>query len=181
MDLADIKIKVDDSSSSLFYKNLTLSDVNVVRLLIEYRYKYDNYLYSDMNYFFDSAGEVQSVNIEMLLTYVALDETIKQCNFNKNQLMIINFYEHGYTHKEIAEKIGLGSNDNIRKRINTICKEIVKQNLWNWRIEVYRNVLDLKMKSCSKCMNLLPVTDEFFSLNKDSNDMFHSQCKRCKK
>lgn len=173
-------VKVDLNSKGLFYKDMTLSDINVVRLLIEFRYKYDNYLYSEQNNAFDVAGEVQGVNTELLLTYVALDEIIKQCNFSDDQLKIIKMYEHGYEKHEIAKAIGLESNDNIRKRINTICKDIVKQNLWNWRKVSYKNTLELESKQCSKCREELPATDEFFTINSDSSDGYYSLCKKCK-
>lgn len=173
-------VKVDLHSKGLFYKDLTLSDINVVRLLIEFRYKYDNYLYSISDNAFDVAGEVQGINTEMLLTYVALDEAIEKCNLSEEQLKIIELYEHGYTHKEIAEELGMGSKENIKKRINTICKEVMKQNLWDWRKMIYKNALDLKMKKCSKCKDELPATDEFYSPLQHTRDGFHSQCKRCK-
>ncbi|WP_144509946.1 hypothetical protein [Bacillus sp. FJAT-22090] len=172
-------MKLDLNSKDLFYRDLTISDVNVVRLLIEFRYKYDNYLYSVSNNAFDVAGEVQGVNTEMLLTYAALDETIKECNLSEEQMKIIELYEHGLTHQEIAIELGMGSKENIKKRINTICKEVVKQNLWNWRKVNYKNTLDLKMKKCSKCKDELPATDEFYYSKNDSEDGFHSQCKSC--
>lgn len=173
-------VKIDLNSKGLFYKDLTLSDINVVRLLIEFRYKYDNYLYSESNNTFDVAGEVQGVNTDMLLTYVALDQAIEKCKFSEEQIKIIRMYEHGYTHQEIATDLGMGSKENIRKRINTICKEIMKQNLWDWRIKTYKNELDLKFKKCSKCKSELPATDEFYSPLAHTKDGFHSQCKRCK-
>lgn len=175
------KMKVDTDSKSLFYKDLTLSDVNVVRLLIEFRYKYDNYLYSISDNAFDIAGEVQGINTDMLLTYVALDEAIKKCKLSEEQLRIIHLYEHGHTHKEIAVELGMGSKENIKKRINTICKEIMKQNLWDWRRTTYKNTFDMKLKKCSKCKDELPATDEFYTNKNDSLDTFHPYCRKCKK
>lgn len=174
-------VKVDLISKGLFYKDLTLSDINVIRLLIEFRHKYDNYLYSESNNAFDVAGEVQGVNTDMLLTYVALDETIKKCNLSEEQLRIIKLYEHGYTHKEIAVELGMESDVNIKKRINTICREIMKQNLWDWRKVTYRNIFDMKLKECSRCRDELPATDEFFSPDNRNIEGFHSTCKRCRK
>lgn len=171
-------VKVDLIGKGLFYKDLTLSDINVVRLLIEFRYKYDNYLYSVSDNAFDVAGEVQGINTEMLLTYVALDEAISKCEFNAEQLKIIELYEHGYTHQEISELLGKGTKENVRKRINTICKDIMKQNLWDWRKLTYKNTLDLKMKKCKKCSDLLPATDEFYFYDK-TNNIYKATCKNC--
>lgn len=175
------KMKVDTDSKSLFYKDLTLSDVNVVRLLIEFRYKYDNYLYSVSDSAFDVAGEVQGINTDMLLTYVALDEAIKKCNLSEEQLRIIQLYEHGYTHKEIAVELGMGSKENIKKRINTICKEIMKQNLWDWRKTTYRHTFDMKTKKCSKCRDELPAIDEFYGKDDRNKDGCKSYCRKCEK
>ena len=172
-------IKIDLESKGLFYKNLTISDINVIRLLIEYRYKYDNYLYNEADNTFDVAGEAQGINTEVLLTYAALDQTIKRCNFSDVQLQIIKFYEHGYSYKEIAEHLGLKSNENIRKRLNTICKEIVKQNLWQWRITMYQHSLKLKSKECSKCKVKLPAMDEFFGQDTRNKDGCKSHCRKC--
>lgn len=174
-------VKVDLIGKGLFYKDLTLSDINVVRLLIEFRYKYDNYLYSVSDNAFDVAGEVQGINTEMLLTYVALDEAISKCDFNAEQLKIIELYEHGYTHQEISEILGKGTKENVRKRINTICKDIMKQNLWDWRKLTYKNTLDLKMKKCNKCKEDLPATDEFFGQDGRNNDGCKSYCRNCEK
>lgn len=172
-------VKIDLESKGLFYKNLTISDVNVVRLLIEFRYKYDNYLYNEMDNRFDVAGEAQGINTEVLLTYAALDQTIKQCGFSDAQLQIIKLYEHGYSYKEIAENLGLESNENIRKRLNTICKEIVKQNLWQWRMTIYQHTLNLKSKECSKCKTKIPAIDEFFGQDARNKDGCKSYCRKC--
>lgn len=181
MDLAGMKIRVDDSSNSLFFKDFTLSDINVVKLLIQYRYKYDNYLYSDNNNFFNEAGEIQSMNEEIILTYISLDQTIVDCDFSPEQLKLIGLYEHGFTVREMANELGLGSYTHIKKKFNTICNQIIKQNLWNWRKTHYLHGLGLKSKRCSKCKGNLPATDEFYSLNNGSQDGYHSQCKKCKK
>lgn len=174
-------VKVDLHSKGMFYKDLTLSDINVVRLLIEFRYKYDNYLYSVSDNAFDVAGEVQGINTEMLLTYVALDKAIEKCNLNEEQLKIIKLYEHGYTHKEIAIELGKGTKENVRKRINTICREIMKQNLWDWRKHTYTKTLGMKLKKCSKCRDELPATDEFYGSDNRNKDGCKSYCRMCEK
>lgn len=174
-------VKIDLYGKGLFYKSLNLSDVNVIRLLIEFRYKYDTYLYSETDNHYNVAGEVQGINEEMLLMYVALDETIKQCKFDEEQLKIIKMYEHGYIYKEIANELGLDDTENIRKRLNTICKEIAKQNLWNWRKVAYVEALELKTKCCSKCKEKLPATDEFFRADSRNSTGLQSQCRTCEK
>lgn len=180
MNLAGIKIRVDDSSNSLFFKDFTLSDINAIKLLIQYRYKYDSYLYSEKNLFYGEAGEIQSMNEEIILTYISLDQTIVECNFSPEQLKLIGLYEHGFTIREMVNELGLGSDKYIRKKFNTICNQIIKQNLWNWRKTHYTHTLKLKSKKCSKCKEFLPAMDEFFTTKNDTQDGFHPYCRKCK-
>jgi hypothetical protein len=178
--LAKIKVRKDVSDKSLFFEHLTLSDISVVKLLIEYRYKYDIYLYSENNNFFNVAGEIQTMNEELILTYVDLDKTIVQCDFSLDQLKMIGLYGHGFTIREMATELGLGSYTHIKKKFNTICNQIVKQNLWNWRKTHYLHELGLRSKKCSKCKSSLPATDEFFSPSNQTTDGFFRYCKKCR-
>lgn len=174
-------VKRDIYAAERAFKDLTFSDINVVRLLMEYRYKYDPYAGFQSDATFDVAGTISPVNAEIVTTFASLDDLIEQCKFDETQLKIIQLTEDGYTLKEIATLIGLSHTDNIKKRMNKICKDIVKMNLWNWRIVTYKNVLGLKDKRCSKCKKDLPATFEFFSDKNDALDGFHPYCRRCKK
>lgn len=171
--------KRDIYASERTFKGLTFSDINVVRLLMEYRYKYDPYSGFESDATFDVAGAVSPVNVEIVATFASLDDLIEQCKFDETQLKIIKMTEEGYTLLEIAKLIGLSHGDNIKKRMNTICKEIVKRNLWNWRKVAFKNELGLKSKNCSKCKEELPATDEFFIYDSTNNN-YKSACKMCK-
>lgn len=174
-------VKRDIYKSERAFKDLTFSDVNVVRLLMEYRYKYDPYSGFEADATYDIAGTVSAANVEVIATFASLDDLIEQCKFDETQTKIIQLTEDGYTLKEIATLIGLSHTDNIKKRMNRICKEIVKMNLWNWRKVTYQVELGLKTKKCNRCREDLPATFEFFSDNNDSKDGFHSLCKMCRK
>lgn len=174
-------VKKDIYSAERAFKGLTFSDVNVVRLLMEYRYKYDMYAGFESNSSFDVAGMISSVNAEVIVTFAALDELIEKCQFDETQMKIIKMAEDGFTLKEAAKMIGLSDSDNIKKRMNKICRDIVKMNLWDWRKMTYGDTLRLKSKTCSKCRDELPATFEFFSDNSDAKDGFHSICKQCRK
>jgi hypothetical protein len=53
-------------------------------------------------------------------------------------------------------------------------------NIWLWRKCVYVDKLGLKTKKCSKCEDVLPGTDEFFSPRTDEkSDGFYSYCRKC--
>ena len=178
MDLGGVKRDVFKQERE--FKGLSLSDVNVVRLLMEYRYKYDMYTGFEADATFDVAGSISPVNNEVIATFASLDELIEQCKFNDTQLKIIKLTEDGYTLKEIATLIGLSNTDNIKKRMNKICKDIVKMNLWNWRKVIYTNDLGLKSKTCSKCKEDLPAVEEFFSPSNQNSDGFFNYCKVCR-
>jgi len=174
-------VKVDLHGKEMFYKDLTLSDIDVVQLLIEFRYKYDKYAGFETNNFFQEAGEVADVNQEAIATYAALDVLIEECKFTKEQMKILKMIEQGYIMKEIADELGLISEDNIRQRLNKIIRDITKANERNWRKIIYVNKLDLKTKGCSKCKEMLPATNEFFSDDLRNKEGLHSMCKSCRK
>lgn len=174
-------VKVDLHSKEMFYKDLTLSDIDVVQLLIEYRYKYDKYSGFNTNNFYLEAGEIADLNQEVVATYASLDVLIAGRNFNKEQMKILEMIEHGYVMKEIAEALGLSHEDNIRQRLNKMIRDIANANERNWRKTTYVHMLDLKTKRCNKCKEDLPATNEFFSDKSDSSDGLHPYCKKCRK
>lgn len=163
----------------MFFENITLSDVDAVRLLIEYRYKYDSYFYSERDDFFSNAGEIQTINENAILTYSTLDDTIRKCSFTEEQMKIIGMMSHGVGLKDIAAQIGVSSSQIIRNRFMTICRQIVERNFWEWRKSTYTTLLELKSKKCSKCREELPATLEFYYYKDTSFEGFHSKCKRC--
>lgn len=173
-------VKIDLYGKELLYKNMFLSDIEVVQLLIEYRYKYDGNFKITPNNMFYEAGEITPVNHEAIVTYASLDNLIQKCNFNKEQHKIIEMIEQGNELKEIAVELGFLHSKNIRKRLNTILKAIVQMNDRDWRKAVYTEKLELKPKQCSKCEEYLPATDEFFSPSNQSVDGYFNYCKSCR-
>jgi hypothetical protein len=173
-------VKIDVNSSEALFKDLAFSDINVVKWLIQFRDKVDPYYKSETDYHFDYAGDVKSLNQELINTYTCLDELIDKCKFNKEQLYIINSIQEGYTYQEIADQLGKNRNTNIRNRFNKICRDIVKMNIWLWRKCVYVDKLGLKTKTCGKCEEDLPATDEFFRTRIDNfGDGFYNSCRKC--
>ncbi|MFS0643699.1 LuxR C-terminal-related transcriptional regulator [Siminovitchia sp. 179-K 8D1 HS] len=167
------------SSKDIQFMPFVLSDVNVIELLIRYRYKYDENLYlKDFGRSRFVDGET-SINEEMIAVYLDLDRLIKECKFDKVQVKMIKMLEHGYEQNEIAEELGLRE-QTIEGRMKTIFRRIKQQNDWNWRKAVYKKSLELKTKECNKCKEELPATSEFFSTNNDSKDGFYSLCKICR-
>lgn len=167
------------TNKDIEYRPFVLSDEKVVELLISFRYKYDENMFLENDSMFYVTG-VKPLNQELVNTYVSLDETIKKCNFSEQQLKLIKMIEQSYTYREIEKTLNIQI-PNIKKMLNTIYKTIVETNLREWRKVVYTNILDLKTKQCSKCKEILPATNEFFTNKNDAKDGFHPYCKKCKK
>jgi hypothetical protein len=173
-------VKINIHSGEEFYNDLTFSDVHVVKLLIQYRDKYDEYYRLSHKNHYNYAGTVKRLNRELINTYVCLDDLIEKCKFNNEQSTIIAMIQVGYTYQEIADYLKKQSGESIKNRLNKICRDIVKMNYWLWRKCVYVDKLELKTKICSKCKEELPATDEFFSPDERNLDGFHSFCKNCR-
>lgn len=171
------------NSGNKLYESFTLGDINIIELLISYRYKYDDLFYSD-TLIADKSSPMAitgatSMNEEVMLTYIALDDMINKCNFNEQQKKIIEMISEGYNYEEIAHELELLSTT-INGRLKTIYKKIYKENERMWRKCIYNSKLRLKNKRCSKCKEELPATVEFFSENNMSKDGFYSICKTCR-
>lgn len=174
-------VKVDIHSGELFYKDLTFSDVEVVKLLLRYRDKYDEYFRYEQENHFDVAGDVKRLNAEAINTFTYLDELVAKCNFKEDQLVILHMVQEGYSYQEIADELGKTNVDSIRNRFDKISRSVVDMNDWLWRKYVYMDKLGLKTKTCSKCKEDLPATDEFFSPDDSINDGFKYICRLCRK
>lgn len=66
-----------ETNKDIQYQPFVLSDIGVVELLIEYRYKYDENLFLENGSMFYVTG-VKALNEELVATYLSLDETIKK-------------------------------------------------------------------------------------------------------
>lgn len=167
------------TNKDIEYQAYSLSDINVIELLIKYRYKYDENMYLGYESTLMTVNGVSPINQEVVATYASLDQLIKQCNFNEIQIKMMKMLGEGYTYEDIAESIG-AIHSAVPKRLKTIYKKIVRQNDWDWRKVNYKMKLDLIEKRCGKCKENLPATDEFFRKRADNKgDGFYNKCKKC--
>ncbi|NOG27191.1 hypothetical protein [Lysinibacillus fusiformis] len=163
------------TSKDTKYNQLVLSDITVIKELLTFRGSID-----DTN-FNQGACATNSLkmNTDVISLFADLDELIKK-SLNEEQIKLLSYITKDYSNYTIAKILGIPVKT-IGSKFNTICLKIKQENDRQWRKVTYINKLRLKTKICSKCREFLPATDEFFSLNNSSKDLFHSQCKKCKK
>lgn len=173
-------VKIDLYSSNLKYNVYSLSDIDVVELLLRFRYKYDPYLYLQANNNFTQAGDIEPLNAEAIALFQDLDKLIESAKLTDYQLRLVRLVQDGYTLEQMAEIMDSASKTIISRRLKAIYKKLVEKNLWDWRKVTYTNVLELKNKKCSKCKENLPATAEFFRGRSDNKgDGFYNNCKKC--
>ncbi len=122
-----------------------------------------------------SIGNNEKQSIEI---YSLLAELIDECRLNEDNMTILELVQKGYTFREISEKVNI-DNSNISKRLNTMCRNIVKE----YELQVIKEVANKAkgyFKKCTKCGENLPVLSEFFSYDK-SNQCYKSSCKKCRR
>lgn len=84
------------------YKDLTLSDKNVVKYLILYRSKVDVAYNTIANINIEHAGDVFEFNQELIALYASLDVTIELCKFKQKQTRLLELIFEGHTLHDIC-------------------------------------------------------------------------------
>ncbi|WP_249659954.1 hypothetical protein [Lysinibacillus fusiformis] len=163
------------TSKDTRYNLLVLSDITVIKELLTFRGSIDDTSFNQGA----CATNSLKMNTDVISLFADLDELIKK-SLNEEQIKLLSYITKDYSNYTIAKILGIPVKT-IGSRFNTICLKIKQENDRQWRKVTYINKLRLKTKICSKCREFLPATDEFFSLNNSSKDLFHSQCKKCKK
>lgn len=159
------------------FKQLVLSDETVIKELLTYRGSIDDTLLNG-----NQGGCTSStlkMNTDVISLFIDLDELIKK-SLNDEQIKLLTYIAKDYSYHKIGQLLEIPIKT-VGRRLSTICSRIKQENDRQWRKIVYTEKLHLKSKRCSKCKEVLPATDEFYSINNSSKDLYHSQCKKCKK
>ncbi|MGE7092069.1 hypothetical protein ACQKII_11575 [Lysinibacillus sp. NPDC048646] len=159
------------------YQHLVLSDETVIKELLTFRGSIDDTMLNGSHGV--CATNTLKMNTDVISLFADLDELMKKC-LNEEQLKLLEYIAKDFTNYNIGQLLGIPVKT-VGRRFHTICLQIKQENDRQWRKVVYTKKLNLKTKRCSKCKEQLPATDEFFSLNNSSKDLYHSQCKKCKK
>lgn len=124
-------VSVDIHKQERDYKNLTLSDDNVVRYLILYRNKVDVSYGANTNININFAGDMFEFNQELICLFASLDETVKEANLTERQTKLLELLYEGNTVKDASEILGLKRNS-VFEMLDRIVNRIVATNNELW-------------------------------------------------
>lgn len=116
--------------------------------------------------------DFDSVSEEALKNYPLYEQILIYKIDGKQNLEIQDLIE-----KEFGIKYSLEYISSLwRKKIPKLIAQTAQNNYLIW----YFNKNNLPFKKCSKCGNLKPAHNNFFSKNKTSKDSYYSICKDCR-
>jgi len=129
-------VSVDINKQEREYKDFTLADENVVRLLIQYRSKYDLLHNANINIDISQAGDEFDFNQELIVMYASLDKVIEQCiesrRFKEKHIKLLELLFDGNTLQDIvAMDIGFKKSATY-DLFDRMVARIVEFNKKNW-------------------------------------------------
>lgn len=166
------------------YKQISFSDVDCIKGLIKNRWMIDSYRGLEQNYNIYEAGDVKSLNQELICLFVDLDNLIQKAKLNAKQIAIVEMLMDGFTEEDVAEYFKQDA-WGIGKILDTVCRKIKKVNDYDWKYNnLYLNFLkgNWEYKICNKCSESKPKTNEFYRERIDQKgDGFYNSCRDCEK
>lgn len=126
-------VAVDTQKREREFKQLTLSDRNVVKYLIMHRSSVDISYYANFNVDITQAGDVFELNQELIALYSSLDVVIEKCNFKDKQSELLRLIFDGNTLQDIC-----ATNKNYKKSatydlLERMVDKITKKNNELWK------------------------------------------------
>ena len=175
------RLQIDLHKGSREWEGITFSDVETVRGLIRFRTRFDLLFERNQYNIMEASTDLSSYEEEVLCTYADLDNLINKVKLNEVQNKVLELYMRGYDEIDIAEELYI-KEVTVNSTINTICKRIVEENYEQWKSWVYwdKKRVTNDYKKCSKCEEMLPMNEEYFSPDKRNLDGLHSNCKKCR-
>jgi DNA-binding CsgD family transcriptional regulator len=174
-------VKVDIHKDERPFERISYSDTDCIKALIKNRSEIDCYFKQEQDNYFDHAGNVQSVNQELIVIYADLDRYIAKADLNSKQRFIIEKLMDGWTEKEIAKMFNRDVS-NIYRHLTKIAKKIRDLNNNEWKEYVQLNHVRVawNYKQCAKCNEFKPMLNEFFLSSSRFHDGFYDVCRMCK-
>lgn len=125
-------LSVDIHRGEREFRNLTLSDENVVKYLIQYRSKVDLLYSANMNINIEQAGDMFEFNQELVALYASLDSIIIECKFKEKQSMLLELLFEGNTLSDICRMKNGFKRSATYDLFDRMVAKIVKVNNSKW-------------------------------------------------
>lgn len=124
-------VSIDVHKQEREFKELTLSDENVVRYLILFRSKVDKTYGVESHNNIYSASETFSFNQELVALYASLDKAIEKIKIKEKDEKMLKLLFEGYTLKDISEVHGY-VRMTAYNTLDRIVRKIVEENKKDW-------------------------------------------------
>lgn len=163
------------------WDDVTLSDPMTVRGLIANRTNYDKMYEYELMSGGGVGADLCDANEIVICIYADLDNLIKKTRFTKVQKEVLSLHMDGYSTEEISEYTKTEKRS-VESALNLACEKISEANYENWKLNyIYWNKkrVTTDFKKCSKCKEVLPMTEEYFRLRKDTSDGLMYICRCC--
>lgn len=125
-------VHVDIYKKEREFKNLTLSDENVVKYMILYRNKVDVSYGANTNININLAGDMFEFNQELICLYVSLDKLVEKIDLNEKEQKILELIFKGDTIADIIKYNGYPRKTAYRI-LNKLVEKITKENNKDWK------------------------------------------------
>lgn len=124
-------VSVDIHKREREYKDLTLSDEEVVKYLLLYRSKVDVAYGANININIYQAGDIFDFNQELIVLYASLDKLIDKIILKEKDKLFLSLVFQGYEVPEIIEHYDYPQKTAYRT-LNRIVAKIVDANDEDW-------------------------------------------------
>lgn len=134
-------VAIDLQKKEREFKNLTLSDENVVKYLILYRSKLDVTYKANTNINFNQAGDVFEFNQELICLYASLDKIIEKVIVDEKELKFLSLLFEGNTITDTINVYKHYPKMTTYRAWSRIIEIIIKENNYNWKMMLTETVL----------------------------------------
>lgn len=127
------EMSIDIDKKQREFKQLNLSDSNVVKYLILYRSKIDVTYGANSNTNIHQAGDIFDFNVEIITMYASLDELIEICKFKEKQRTLLKLIFEGNTIQDIC-RMNIGYKKSATYDLfDRMILRIVEMNYIKWK------------------------------------------------
>lgn len=133
-------VSVDIHKQEREFRNLTLSDRDVVKYLILYRNKVDTTYGTSININMYQAGDTFEFNQELISLYASLDKLIQKISLNEKEVKFLELIFDGNTVADVFKVHKHYPQKTAYRVLERIVESIVEQNHYDWEKSLRRNI-----------------------------------------